>query len=142
LGGKRLPSDAEWERAARGFDERQYPWGDAAPTHEHARFGQPYDSPVYQGGLAEVGRHSKGASPFGIHDLAGNAWEWVADWHSETLSSAGARNPRGPDTGTAKVMRGGGWHDPPERLGASRRMYSTPEQRDSSNGFRCATDAN
>ncbi|HUR71011.1 MAG TPA: SUMF1/EgtB/PvdO family nonheme iron enzyme, partial [Candidatus Limnocylindrales bacterium] len=109
--GRRLPTDAEWERAARGMDERKYPWGNEPPTPEHARFAQKYEKAVYKGGVARVGSHRKGASPFGIHDMAGNAWEWTADWFSESFPYADRRNPKGPSSGTSKVLRGGGWYD-------------------------------
>jgi formylglycine-generating enzyme required for sulfatase activity len=139
--GRRLPTDAEWERAARGSDERKYPWGDEPPTSEHARFAQNYEKAVYKNGVARVGSHPKGASPFGIHDMAGNAWEWTADWFSESFPYADRRNPKGPSSGTSKVLRGGGWYDQADRLVSTKRMHANPEQRDDSIGFRCASDA-
>jgi len=137
--GRRLPTDAEWERAARGTDERKYPWGNELPSAERARFAKNHQHPVYQDGVAAVGAHPKGASPFGIDDLSGNAWEWVADWFTESFPRADRRNPKGPASGNDKVLRGGGWYDPPERLTSTKRMHAPPEHRDDSVGFRCAS---
>jgi sulfatase modifying factor 1 len=139
--GRRLPTDAEWERAARGTDERKYPWGDDPPSSEHARFAQKYGNAVYKNGVARVGSHVKGASPFGIQDMAGNAWEWVADWFSESFPQADRRNPKGPSSGTSRVLRGGGWYDQADRLASTKRMHANPDQRDNSIGFRCASEA-
>jgi formylglycine-generating enzyme required for sulfatase activity len=137
--GKRLPTEAEWERAARGTTGRRFPWGETEPTRAMANYLNQWRNGA---ALEPVGSHPQGATPEGVHDLEGNVWEWVADWYDPHYYEKGpVRNPQGPPVGSRKVIRGSGWESEAPLLRAAHRVNSDPNNRNHSLGFRCATDA-
>ena len=136
--GKRLTSEAEWEKAARGTTVRAFPWGDQSPDCTLANYN------YCVGDTSAVGSYPLGASPYGAMDMAGNVWEWVNDWYSGSYYSVSpASNPPGPVSGSHKVVRGGNWGDSDGSLRTASRDYSYPgfPYIVLGVGFRCAVSA-
>lgn len=135
--GKRLPTEAEWEKAARGDQGNLFPWGQKPPSPALAMFGQyhVHEIPI----VASVDRGEDGRSPYGLHHMAGNAAEWVEDWFGiDYYMTMPDRNPRGPVNGRYKVVRGGSWKSTPALLRTATRSGAPPDQRAATIGFRCA----
>jgi formylglycine-generating enzyme required for sulfatase activity len=128
----RLPSEAEWEKAAHSF----YPWGQAAPTSSRANFGKKENATM------AVGSFPDGASFYGACDMAGNVWEWVGDWYDpEYYQNSPQRNPRGPENGSEKSVRGGSWFDGKDTIRSANRDKENPASRLNLIGFRVLLEA-
>jgi formylglycine-generating enzyme required for sulfatase activity len=131
--GRKLPSEAQWEKAARGPNGNTFPWGNNAPSKDLANS----DNGI-GGSTSKVGQYPNGKSFYGAYDMAGNVFEWVNDWYGEKYyASSPSTNPPGPDSGHWRVVRGGAWGNADYFVRSDARNYINPDFQVPNIGFRC-----